>query len=57
MTKTLTRRLLFETKLGDKLLAAFERLTGLAVVEMEDIEMLAKLTMKRLARPEDTNEP
>ena len=31
--------LLFETRLGDRLLALFERLTGLAVVEVERVEV------------------
>jgi hypothetical protein len=29
---------LFETKLGDMVLRAFERLTGLALVDLQDLE-------------------
>jgi hypothetical protein len=32
------RWFLFETRLGDRLLALFERLTGLVVVEVESLE-------------------
>ena len=31
------RKLLFETRIGDLLLAAFERLTGLAIVPVEQL--------------------
>ena len=31
-------RWLFETKLGDLVLRAFERLTGLALVDLQDLE-------------------
>jgi len=35
------KKLLFETRIGDKLLALFERLTGLALVLAEDLKRQA----------------
>ena len=35
------KKFLFETQLGDWLLALFERLTGLAVVDVESLEYLS----------------
>ena len=34
----MVKRFLFETKLGDLVLRAFERLTGLALVDLEELE-------------------
>ena len=34
----MVKRFLFETRLGDLALRAFERLTGLALVELQDLE-------------------
>jgi hypothetical protein len=34
----MVKRFLFETKLGDLVLRVFERLTGLALVDLEELE-------------------